>query len=90
MARNDARPPSANTQITVTTVPARVDIVRAFARLPDEAFEFFTGTMLNASHVAGGFRPDSRSGIEALGLLVQRYYELKSEKPQVHEPKESA
>lgn len=65
----------------------RLLIVRAFAALPDEAFGFFAGTMLNMSFEAGGFQSDSRAAIEALGKLVQAYYELKSEKPPGHEKK---
>lgn len=65
----------------------RLMIVLKFATLPDEAFGFFAGTMLNMSREAGGFQSDSRAAIEALGPLVERYYELKSEKPQIHEKK---
>lgn len=67
--------------------PLRALVIVAFATLPDEAFGFFAGTMLNMSREAGGFQSDSRAAIEALGKLVERYYELKSEKPQIHEKK---
>ena len=72
---------------TVDIDPMRALIVRAFSQLPDEAFGFFVGTMLGMSREAGGFQSDSRAAIEALGKLVERYYELKSEKPQIHEKK---
>jgi hypothetical protein len=89
MARNDARPPSANTQITVTTAPDRVDIVRRFARLPDEAFGNLIGMMLGRASTAGGFQPDSRAALEALRLPILAYIDSKSENPQIHETKES-
>lgn len=51
----------------------RVDVIRAFATLPDEAFGFFCGVMSNTGRTAGGFQHDSRAGVEVLGLLADAY-----------------
>jgi hypothetical protein len=53
----------------------RRDLIRQFAALPDEAFEFLLGVTANIGRTAGGFRPDSRSALEAMGAQALAYLE---------------
>lgn len=53
----------------------RRDLVRQFSALPDEAFEFVLGLLVNVSRTAGGFKPASRAALEQLGAQAMAYLE---------------
>ncbi len=54
----------------------RERIVRAFAELPDEAFNYVCGLLWNVARTSGGFRSDSRAGLVALGEAARQYLEI--------------
>lgn len=89
MARNDARkfkPTIKN--IGILTLERR-QVSFEFSLLPDEAFGYFCGVILNTSHSAGGFQADSRAAIEALGLRVQAYFDSLPKNTRINEKKKS-
>ena len=59
----------------------RERIVRAFAELPEEAFLYVCGLLWNVARTSGGFRPDSRAGLVALGELAKRHCTVAGDRP---------
>lgn len=55
---------------------ARAKLAKMFAELPDEAFGFVSGTIMNIAQTAGGFQHDSRAALEAMGKEVSKYFDL--------------
>ncbi len=53
-------------------------LVIAFLELPDEAFDFLVGQMMQIGRAAGGFQRDSRIALEQLSTLAENYFEARS------------
>jgi len=53
----------------------RYAVVKAFAALPPEGFNFIVGQMLQIGLTAGGFQTDSREALQALSEKASAFFE---------------